>query len=122
MLLPLVVAAALHAAPAADSLSGTWQITGDVMGNPVKETCTIQQTGTALNGSCTNDQGGPWPVTGEVKDGKVTFRHGGDYEGTALTLVYSGTLAAPKALKGTIEVQPFGASGTFTAAPPPPKP
>ena len=125
MLLPVILAAALHAAPAApapDSIPGNWQITGDVMGNPLKETCTIRQAGTALSGSCTNEQGGPWPVTGEVKDGKITFRHGGDYEGNALTMVYTVTLASPKELKGTVDVQPFGATGTFTAAPAPPKP
>ena len=54
-----------------------------------------------------------------MKDGKVTFKHGGDYQGTALTIVYSGSLAAPAQLKGTVEVQPFGVSGTFTAAPAP---
>jgi hypothetical protein len=56
-------------------------------------------------------------VTGEVKEGKVTFSHGGEYEGQALTITYSGTLASPAALKGTIDVQPFAASGTFSAAP-----
>ena len=121
MLLPLVFAA-LYAAPAADSLPGNWQITGDVMGNPLKETCTIKQSGTVLSGSCTNEQGGPWAVTGEAKEGKITFRHEGDYQGTTLTLVYSGTLASPKEFKGTLEVQPFGATGTFSAAPAPAKP
>ena len=119
MLLVLTLAAALHAAPAADSLPGTWKLTGDVAGNPLVETCTIKQAGTVVTGSCTNEQGGPYEVTGDVKDGKVTFKHGGDYQGTALTIVYSGSLAAPAQLKGTVEVQPFGVSGTFTAAPAP---
>ena len=117
MLLALTLAAALHATPAADSVPGTWKLTGDVAGNPLIETCTIKQAGAVLSGSCTNDQGGPYEVTGDVKDGKVTIKHGGDYQGTALTIIYSGTLASPKELKGTIEVQPFGATGTFTAAP-----
>ena len=128
MVLSLVLAAALHAAPApapafaADTLTGIWQVRGDVMGNPLKETCTLRQSGTVLSGSCTNEEGGPYAVTGEAKDGKFTFKHGGDYQGTALTIVYSGTLASPKAFKGTIEVQPFGAAGTFAAAPAPAKP
>jgi hypothetical protein len=120
MLLVLTLAAALHATPAtADSLPGTWKLTGDVAGNPLVETCTIKQAGAVVTGSCTNEQGGPYEVTGDVKDGKVTFKHGGDYQGTALTIVYSGTLAAPAQLKGTVEVQPFGVTGTFTAAPAP---
>ena len=118
MLLTLALLTALHA----DSLPGTWKITGDVMGNPLKEQCTLKQEGATLSGSCTNEQGGPYAVTGEVKDGKLTLKHGGDYQGTALTFVYSGTLASAKEIKGTVEVQPFGASGTFTAAPAPAKP
>ena len=129
----LTLLAALHAPPAApsrgaaDSVAGAWQITGDVMGNPLKELCTLKQTGTALTGKCTRtDDNSTLDVTGEVKDGKVTFKHGGDYQGAALTMVYTGTLPAPGAasreIKGTVEVQPFGATGTFTAAPAPPKP
>jgi hypothetical protein len=118
MLLALALAAAVHAAPAVDSLPGTWKLTGDVAGNPLVETCTIKQAGTVVSGSCTNEQGGPYEVTGDVKDGKVTFKHGGDYQGTALTIIYSATLGTPE-LKGTVEVQPFGVTGTFTAAPAP---
>ena len=43
-----------------------------------------------------------------------TFEHGGDYNGERLTIIYSAPLAGT--LKGTVEVQPFGATGTFTAA------
>jgi hypothetical protein len=126
MLPILTLLVALHIAPAADSVAGAWQITGDIMGNPLRELCTLKQSGAVVSGSCTNEQGGRYEVSGEVKEGKLTFKHGGDYQGTALTFVYSATLAAPtappKELKGTVEVQPFGASGTFTAAPAPPKP
>ena len=129
MLLPFLLVSALHAAPvaapAADSVSGTWRVTGDVQGNAVNELCTLKQAGTAVTGSCTAEGGQAYPVTGEVKDGRVTFRHGGEYQGQALTLTYSGMLAA-KPLKGTIDVQPFGVTGDFTATPaaasPTPKP
>ncbi|AHG92714.1 hypothetical protein J421_5179 (plasmid) [Gemmatirosa kalamazoonensis] len=117
MLLALSLIAALHADPT-DSLPGKWQIKGDVAGNPLDEVCTIKQTGTILTGSCTNPNGGPYDLTGESRDGKVTFQHGGDYQGTALTIIYTGTLAS-KELKGTVDVKPFDATGTFTAAPAP---
>ena len=94
----------------------SWQIKGDIMGNPLDETCTITQTGTSLGGSCTNSNGGPYEVTGEAKDGKVTFKHGGDYQGTALTITYSAK-HTPNKLEGTINVKPFDAAGTFTAEP-----
>jgi len=124
MLLALALLSSLHAAPVAlaDSVAGTWQITGDVAGNPLKELCTIKQSGTTLTGSCTNESGGPYEVTGRVDGAKITFSHGGDYQGQALTMSYSATLAAPRALKGSIDVQPFGVSGTFTATPAPAKP
>ena len=115
MLLPLALLAALHAP--VDSVPGKWQIKGDIMGNPLDETCTITQTGTSLGGSCTNSNGGPYEVTGEAKDGKVTFKHGGAYQGQELTITYSATFAAPMQLKGTVDVQPYGVSGEFTAAP-----
>ena len=110
MLLTLALLSVLHS----DSLPGTWKITGDIMGKPLNERCIIKQTGAAVSGSCTNESGGPWEVTGEVKDGKVTFKHGGDYNGEPLTIIYSAPLGGT--LKGTVEVQPFGATGTFTAA------
>lgn len=122
MLLALTLLAALHTAPAADSASGKWQIIGDVAGNPVKAICVIKQEGTALTGNCSDDSNEPHPLTGEAKDGKVTFQYIVDYQGQPLTVVYSATFATPAQLKGTIEVKPMGATGTFTAAPAPVKP
>ena len=119
MLLALALVAALHGAPA-DSLPGTWKITGDIMGNPLNETCTFKQAGTALTGKCTRaDDNSTLDITGEAKDGKVTFKHGGDYQGQELTITYTGTLASAKELKGSIDVQPFGVTGGFTAIPAP---
>lgn len=120
MLLALSLLAALHIAPA-DSVTGKWQLKGDVAGNALNTVCDIAQSGATLSGVCTNEQGQPQPITGEVKDGTVTFQHGGDYQGTELTIIYSGKLETPKHLKGTIVVKPFDASGTFTAEPAPTK-
>ncbi|MEO8334373.1 MAG: hypothetical protein ABI664_05345 [bacterium] len=122
MLLALTLLAALHAAPAADSVSGKWQITGDVMGTPVKAICVIKQEGTALTGNCSDASNEPHPLTGTSQDGKVTFQYMVDYQGQPLTVVYSGTFAAPTQLKGNIEVKPMGAAGTFMATPVPAKP
>ncbi len=125
MLLPLLLALALHGAAPADSLSGTWKLTGDVMGNPLNELCTFKQEGTKLTGSCKNQDDSaakPFDLTGELKEGKVTFSHGGDYQGQALTISYAGAFGSENELKGTIEVQPYGVSGTFTAEPAPAAP
>ena len=100
---------------AADSVPGTWQIRGSVEGNPIDEVCTLKQAGSTLSGSC-SFQGTSFPLTGEVKDGTVTFRHAaGEYEGSALTLAFSGRFPSANELKGTVLVDPFGVAGEFTA-------
>jgi hypothetical protein len=118
MLLALTLVASLHAAAATDSISGKWQLKGDVVGNPVNTVCEIAQSGTKITGVCSSmEQGGPdVPITGDVKGDSVTFSHGGDYQGTALTITYSAKHTGNK-LEGTINVKPFDAAGTFTAEP-----
>jgi hypothetical protein len=121
MLLALTLLSALHAAPA-DSIHGSWQIKGDVVGNPINEICALSQTGMTIGGNCKGLDTATYVVTGEVKDGKVIFKHGGKYEGTDFIMTFTGTLASPTELKGTIDVQPFNAAGDFTAAPVSPAP
>src|SRR5690606_23529032 len=89
---------------AADSITGRWQIRGDVVGNPVIEVCTIMQTDSILTGSC-EGMGATLPLVGEVKEGRITFQHGGEYDGESLTIIFSGTLASPTEIRGTIQVQ-----------------
>ena len=117
----LALVTALNA-PAPDSLFGKWQITGDVAGTPVQTTCVINQAGTTLSGTCMNESGEPHPLSGQLKDGKVTFQYMVDYQGQPLTVVYSASFATPAQLKGTIEVKPMGAMGSFTAAAAPARP
>jgi len=117
MLLALTLLASLHLTPA-DSVSGKWHVKGDVVGNPLDLTCELAQSGDKLTGVCSSMQpgGADVPITGEVKGDSVTFSHGGDYQGTALTIIYSAKHTANK-LDGTINVKPFDAAGTFTAEP-----
>jgi hypothetical protein len=115
MLLAFALVSAL-AAPA-DSISGTWQIKGEVAGNPLNTTCTLVVAEAKVSGNCKNAEGKVDPIFGEVKEGKVVFEHGGDYQGQELKIIYTGTLASAKEMKGTIEVKPFDVSGEFTAVP-----
>jgi hypothetical protein len=119
MLLPLALVAALHSAPAADSLAGAWKITGDIMGNPVNAVCTFKQDAEKLSGSCEGQEtpGQKYDLIGEAKAGQVHFQYAVDYQGQKVTVAYAGTLTSPKELKGTVEAKEFGASGTFTAVP-----
>ena len=119
MLLELALVSALQLAPA-DSISGTWQVKGDVVGNAIDHPCTFRQAGAVLTGSC--GEGAALPIKGEVKDGRITFQYASVYDGQAITVVFSGTLASATSLKGAINVQPFDVGGEFTATPVPAKP
>ena len=105
------VALAAVTAFAAD-VSGTWNVDGDVVGNPVKFPCVMKQDGEALTGTATLE-GKDVPVKGTVKDKTITFEFDNDHEGTTYHLVFSGTLGDDGGVKGTIAVA--GVEGTFTA-------
>jgi hypothetical protein len=118
MLLTLTLLSTLHAVTPADSLAGTWKFTNEVQGVSWTEVCTFKQTGATVGGSCVGDAGTPMAITGEVKGDSVTFQHPSEYQGQAITIIFSGTIEKPGALKkGTIFVKPLDAGGTFTAAP-----
>jgi hypothetical protein len=119
MLPTLTLLSALSAFSPADSVAGAWQFKMEVGGTDYTEVCTFKQAGAVLSGTCLGDSGKPYPLTGELKDGKLTFQHGGDYQGQEITIIYSGSLAAPAKIEGTLNVKPFDAAGTFTAAPAP---
>jgi hypothetical protein len=115
MLLTFALLTAL-AAPA-DSVSGTWVIKGEVAGNPINSTCTIAVAEAKVSGFCKSAEGKQDPITGEVKEGKVIFEHGGEYQGQELKIIYTATLPSAKEMKGTIDVKPFDVTGEFTATP-----
>jgi len=121
MLLTLALASLVGAVPA-DTITGTWQIQGDVSGYPVNSVCDVVVADTALTGHCTSSDGSTYEITGSVKDQSVTFQHAGDYEGQPLTVVYTGTIHSPTEVRGTINVQPFDVRGYFTARPAPKDP
>ena len=118
MLLALTLISTLGAAAPADSLAGTWKFSNEVQGVTWSESCTFKQTGATVGGSCVGDAGTPMAITGEVKGDSVTFQHPSEYQGQAITIIFSGKIEKPGALpKGSIYVKPLDASGTFTAAP-----
>jgi opacity protein-like surface antigen len=108
-----IVAVALTAATVfAADVAGTWNVDGDVVGNPVKFTTVWKQDGEKLSGTATLE-GKDVPVTGSVKDNAVSFEFDNEHEGTTYHLVFTGTIAEDGALKGSIAVA--GVEGTFTA-------
>jgi hypothetical protein len=113
-ILSLLIVSTTTALLAQPTVPGSWTISGDVQGYPINETCTFTQAKDKISGSCVTD-GKTYDTTVTVTDTKVVFSHGGEYEGQALTLTYSGTYNDKGELSGDIDVQPLGYAGTFTA-------
>lgn len=106
------LAATSFAAPA--PIAGNWTIAGDVSGYPVNETCTLAvDADNKVTGSCSLAEKS-YDVKGTLDGKKIVFSHGGEYQGQALVLTWTGTLADDGILSGTIDVQPLGYPGTFT--------
>jgi para-nitrobenzyl esterase len=111
---PAPAPASTAASGARAMATGIWTITGDIQGYPLNMTCDLTIKEKAIAGSC-KGEGKPYDATGSVDGANVTFKHGGEYNGAPLTLTYTGTMAADGSLSGTLNVDPMGVSGTFTA-------
>lgn len=97
------------------TVPGSWTITGDVQGYPINENCTFTQANDKITGSCKDSDGKAYDTTVTINGEKVVFVHGGEYEGQALTITYTGTFNDKGELSGDIDVQPINYPGTFTA-------
>jgi hypothetical protein len=117
MLLTLSLATLLQAAPAADTIPGSWRFQGDISGFPLNQVCTFELAGTALSGRCVSADGDAdgIEILGEAKDGSISFQHGGEYEGEPLTVTYNGKVESATQMRGTILVEPFDVTGYFSA-------
>ncbi len=119
LFLSILLASASAWAASADnvSLSGKWKIHSNVAGNESDAQCTFTQQDTALSGNCATENGDK-PLSGQVDGQKITWSYDSDYEGTPLTVKFSGTMdsAAPK-LSGSVSVEQFQVDGDFTGVP-----
>ncbi|MCB1024994.1 MAG: hypothetical protein KDB79_11415 [Acidobacteria bacterium] len=107
---------ALTILAADNDLSGTWKVSGSVYGNAIEQACTIKQEESKLTGSCKTEGMADAVITGEINDKNVTWKFNSDYNGTEITLVYTGVLNEDKSnISGKINVAPFGVDGDFTA-------
>lgn len=97
------------------SISGKWTVHSAIGGQENDQVCTFVQTGTTLSGSCaTDDPGKDMKFSGTIDGNKVSWTANSDYNGTALTIKFTGTYANDK-IDGDETVDPFGVDGTFTA-------
>jgi hypothetical protein len=101
---------------AAQTLTGVWTIHSKINDTESDIECKLVATDNKLTGSC-NFQDKDRQVTGTVAGDKVTLQYDADYNGTAFTLVYTGTLDNSGKIAGIVRLQPFNVDGLFTAAP-----
>lgn len=111
----LLFAASAFAAEA-PSLTGQWSIHNNVEGNESDEQCKFVLTDDKLTGSCTSN--GKWvDMTGSLDGKKLTWKYESEYNGGPLTLTYTAKLDDSGKIAGTVEVEPYGVTGDFTATP-----
>lgn len=103
-------------AAGAPGLTGLWTVHNSIAGNESDQECTFVQAEDKLTGSCkTTDK--EVQVTGSLDGKKVTWKYESEYNGSPLTLIYTATLDDSEKIAGSVEVQPFGVTGDFTATP-----
>ncbi len=95
------------------ALTGAWQVHTSVSGNESDAVCTFAQKDNNLTGTCATDQGAS-KLIGKVDGTKVSWSYDSEYNGSPLTVTYSGTLASGK-ITGDVDVEPFAVDGDFTA-------
>ena len=112
----LLFAASAFAADA-PNLTGQWNLHNSIANTESDQQCTFTQKDNAITGSCKSSEGKDLAVTGSIDGKKVTWKYDSDYNGTALTLTYTATLDDSGKITGSVDVQPFGVTGDFTATP-----
>ena len=90
-----------------------WKLHQSIAGNDNDSECTFTQKDNDLTGSCTADQG-TVTLAGKVDGKKVSWSYDSEYNGTPLTVKFTGTLDSDK-ITGEVEVDPFSVTGDFTA-------
>ena len=101
-------------AMAADvGLSGSWKLASDIGGTTRESACTFTQDGAKFTGECKREDH-KTQMTGSVSGKSVHMTGKSDYEGTPIDLTYDAKVADDGTIKGTVDVQPFNAQGTFT--------
>jgi hypothetical protein len=97
-------------------LTGKWKMHTNVAGNEGDQECKFLQTDNKLTGTCKGTEHES-PITGSVDGDKVSWKYDSEYNGSPLTLSFSGTLDASGKIAGGVDVDPFGVTGEFTAIP-----
>jgi len=115
-LLPCILLAstvALAQAVDSPSIKGKWKIHSVISGNESDQTCTFVQKDSDLTGTCESEQGKS-NLTGTVNGKKIKWTYKTEYNGSPLTVSYTGVLDSPTKMTGSTSVEEFGVEGDFT--------
>jgi hypothetical protein len=104
-------------AAGAPGITGQWSIHNSIAGNDSDQQCAFTVADNKINGTCKGNDDKTVQVTGSIDGDKLTWKYEMDYNGTALTLVYTATGGDADKITGSVEVQPFGVTGDFSATP-----
>ena len=115
---PVEWTAKRSAAKPADSstpidVTGTWAFEVQSDAGTGTPTMIFKQDGEKLSGSYSGLLGEA-PLTGTLSGKSITFTINANFQGTPVTVVYTGTVDTASTMKGTVKLADIGA-GTFTA-------
>jgi hypothetical protein len=110
----LVFFASTAFAAAAPNLTGNWTVHQSVAGNESDGPCKFVQSENKLTGTCKGPEKDV-DIKGSIDGNKVTWQFESEYNGTPLTVKFTGTVDDSGKITGTVDVDPFGVSGEFTA-------
>jgi hypothetical protein len=103
-------------AAGAPNLNGQWNVHNSIAGNESDQECKFVQIDDKLTGTCKSEDK-EVQITGSLDGNKLTWKYDSDYNGSPLTLTYTATLDNSGKIAGSVEVDPFGVTGDFTATP-----
>ena len=112
----LAVAATPMFALGPAGLTGSYALHSSIAGTDTDQTCSLSQTDNKLTGSCQSDTG-EVKLTGTVDGKKVTFKVNAEYNGSPLTVTYTGTIDDAGNIQGDVDVEPMGVTGDFKLSP-----
>ena len=103
------------AALSADSspIAGTWKMHTNIAGNENDQECTFTQKDTTLGGTCKTEKG-DLAIKGTIDGKKLSWQYEVEYNGSPLTLIFTGAIDPPTKMSGAVDVQPIGVQGEFT--------
>jgi hypothetical protein len=96
-------------------LTGRWKLDLAIKARAFDQDCAFAHLDNTLTGICKGEQG-LTRIEGSVDGKRVTWSCQSDYNGSAVTVRFDGTLSDGK-VTGKVIVNPIGAGGDFVAVP-----